>query len=182
VSSPTARLSSWAPDWRNINWADRIIRSRNPAFQAAGSSKDQAVVHADTSVLRARGFLIGTIKYCGTAYDYRKSIDDPKKTLEIFHDWWKLYKNIEGTEQFQHLLFVRTLFWTSQTQDRYWRVQQRSTIDEEQVAAVILGAIKNLSERLFSCSLGSDLEGLAKAFRSISRAILIEKWFEPQLR
>jgi hypothetical protein len=169
VSSPTARLPSWAPDWCNTNWADRIIHSREPVFQAAASSKAQAVVHGHASVLRARGFLIGTIKYCGTAYDYRKSIDDSKKALEIFHDWWKLHKNIKGNERAQQLLFVRTLFWTSQTADRYWRVLRRSSIDEEQIAAVILGAFENLSERLFSSSLDSDLEDYAKAFRSIKQ-------------
>jgi hypothetical protein len=161
IAPHTAYLPSWVPDWGRkwTEYQDEIYQYKKPAFQAAGSSIAQAVVQRG-SVLRARGYKIGTVKHRGTAYDYGKSTDDSIKSLEIFHDWWKLFTKIKGNERAQQLSFLRTLVWGF--------YDEKEEFDQEERLAAILGAFGALSERLLFSSVDPSLGYFTSTFRSFT--------------
>jgi hypothetical protein len=164
VGSHTTGLPSWVPDWRKRNWNDETIQSREPKFQAAGSSKAQAVVSDCGSVLFARGYQIGTVKYLGTPYHYGSSNEHLPKILDTFHDWWNLFRKIKGNDWVQQISFIKTLIWDFYEEKEGARRPSAFELEERYAAA--LGAFGNLSERLLISSLDPELGEFAKAFRS----------------
>jgi hypothetical protein len=152
-------LPSWVTDWTRLPPSIGAVviglHHHDPPFTASGDSLASASFLHDGYVLKAKGFVVDTIRTVCMPYKKRGPPSEVVPLLEVFHDWWNTFVASFSNSLSSQVRFARAISCGS------WSFER-----EEEYAAK-LEAVFALSDQLLS---DSDMLRLDPPSRSSTMA------------